>query len=345
MTQAIALADFLSQQGHEVTRVVVGRSERRTIPPFFRERIGARIFQIDSPNFEIDKDQKAVSLKRSIWKAVKRTKTYFKSFNDLHKMVREDSPDVIINFYDFIGGIYNWIRRPDAKFICIAHQYLAGHSTFEFPEGPWIDRFLMKLGNQVTSFGAHQKLALSFRELPDEPGIEVVPPLLRKEVTQLQVKTDEHLLVYMLNHGYAESIDAFHQQFPEEKLHCFWDNPNTPKTLSVDKTLTYHHLDDQLFLEKMSSCRGFLSTAGFESICEAMYLGKPVMLMPVEGHYEQACNALDAVNCGAGIRSNVFDLKKLVDYLPEHQDQSDRFRRWCDRSEAIFLAKLAPVKE
>ena len=53
------------------------------------------------------------------------------------------------------------------------------------------------------------------------------------------------------------------------------------------------------FLNQMAACKAYASTAGFESICEAMYLGKPILRVPA--HIEQDCNAFDAVNSGAGI--------------------------------------------
>lgn len=52
----------------------------------------------------------------------------------------------------------------------------------------------------------------------------------------------------------------------------------------------------------MAGCKAYASTAGFESICEAMYLGKPVLMVPA--HIEQDCNAYDAMKAGAGIISD-----------------------------------------
>lgn len=42
----------------------------------------------------------------------------------------------------------------------------------------------------------------------------------------------------------------------------------------------------------MAGCKAYASTAGFESVCEAMYLGKPILMVPA--HIEQDCNAYDA---------------------------------------------------
>ena len=90
----------------------------------------------------------------------------------------------------------------------------------------------------------------------------------------------------------------------------------------------------------MSRCSGFVSTAGFESICEAMFMGKPVMMVPTANHYEQLCNSIDAVKAGAGIRSDKFDMSLLVDYLPKHVSRQDEFRKWANEAEAKFLKLL-----
>lgn len=340
MTQAMALSAMLRANGHEVVRAVVGRSERRSIPDFFLQGIGTQVSQVDSPNFVTDKDSKSVNLGKSIRQGFARLGTYRRSIRELHRMVEEDQPDVIINFYDFIGGIYHFLKRPKARFVTIAHQYLAGHPVFEFPEGQVWDKYSLTLGNWLTALGADQRLALSFKEYPDEGKVTVVPPLLRQEVKALEPSEGKHMLVYMLNHGYASEVEAFHEEFPQVPLHCFWDKPDAPAEWKVDETLTFHRLDGEKFLRYMASCRGYLTTAGFESVCEAMYLGKPVMMMPVHGHYEQACNALDAVKSGAGVSSTTFDLRILHDYIPKHQDVGESFRNWCDRAEGIFLENL-----
>lgn len=339
MTQAIALAEMLRKNGHEVKRVVVGKSDRRTIPDFFFEGIAASVTQVDSPNFVTDEFNKSVKMWRTIISLFSRLGKFRRSIDIIHQLVLDDRPDVIINFYDFIGGLYSMLKSPNAKFICIAHQYLAGHSSFEFAKGGLLDKMAFRLCNWLTSYGADQRVALSFQEYSDEK-IKVIPPLLRKEVKQLESSDKGHLLVYLLNHGYATEIDEFHRQHPEVVLHCFWDNPEASKKLEIDKTLTYHQLDGKQFLQFLSSCRGYVTTAGFESVCEAMYLGKCVMMVPVEGHYEQACNALDATKAGAVVSASSFDLTIFLDYLPKQKMDMEKFNSWCEKAEVIFLATL-----
>lgn len=342
MTQALSLAQTLRHAGHEICSVIVGKNKRRDIPAFFLDKIGAPIAHLDSPNFVTDKNQKSVKPFRTVVQSLLQTKKYRKSIAVIHQIVTVKKPDVIINFYDFIGGLYNFSKRPNAKFICIAHQFLIAHSEFDFPKGRKFDKLSLRIGNKIASLGADKLLALSFQPFKNEPRkkLFVVPPLLREEVKKIKPSSDDHILAYMVNPGYGTEVEEFHHKHPKQPLHCFWDMKNKPKEYVIDSTLTFHQLDDKKFLSKMASSKGYITTAGFESVCEAMYMGKPVLMIPVSGHYEQACNAIDAMKAGAGISTDKFDIGLLLEYIPKYNDTSSWFRQWADAATTEFLKHL-----
>jgi uncharacterized protein (TIGR00661 family) len=85
----------------------------------------------------------------------------------------------------------------------------------------------------------------------------------------------------------------------------------------------------------MADCRHVVCTAGFESVSEAAWLGKPLFLVPVENHVEQQVNALDAQQFGIGIAETSFNLDRLKE-LPDHLP-TEQFRHWVDQaSEKLF---------
>ncbi len=341
MTQTISLHEILSKAGHEVVHVFLGRSNRRAIPEFFTNKLSdVPIEGIASPNFVTDKNNKSVKIFPSIIKNLQKLSVFRKSLRRIDDVVKEKEPDVIVNFYDFIGGIYNRWYKPSARFYCIGHQYLMNHPDFPFAKGGPFDRFFMKQANNITAWGADQLIALSFMPYREVQGLTIVPPLLRSELAQLNATSGDFVLVYMVNDGYGEEVKTFHENHPDIKLFCFWDRKGAPKEDKIDDTLTFHQLDDKKFLEKMASCKAYASTAGFESVCEAMYLGKPVMMVPVNKQYEQACNALDGAQAGAGIASNEFNISRLIDYIPEHKDISSSFRCWQSQTEKMMLDAL-----
>ena len=93
----------------------------------------------------------------------------------------------------------------------------------------------------------------------------------------------------------------------------------------------------------MANAKALVTTAGFESVCEAMYFGKPVLMVPVKGHFEQWCNARDAAKAGAGTHADRFNLDVLLDYLPQHQHNSTQFRQWSSQTKQLMLQCFADV--
>jgi len=342
MTQAISLFEGLKNAGHEVSHVFIGRSKRRKIPDFVYKRIESPIEGLPSPNFITDKKNKSISVVKTLYYNLIVIKRYLKSLKKIHHKVEEIQPDVIINFYDFLGGFYNAFYTHQAKFICVAHQYLIAHPKFEFPKGRFYEKLLLQLSNWLTSMQAYKKLALSFSDYGgiDIKKIKVVPPLLRSEVKKLSPEKGDFVLTYIVNDGYGKEIREFHEGNPHLKLHCFWDRKGSPEKEEIDEHLTFHQINDQKFLSYMESCLAYASTAGFESICEALYLGKPVMMVPVKKQYEQACNAIDGMRAGAGIISNNFNLNSLLEFIPKYTNTSDHFKEWVDKANEIIVKEL-----
>ena len=338
MTQAITFSKMLESNGHCLSGVIVGKSKRRQIPEFFSREIKAPIHLVESPNFETDPKQKKVSLHKTILKNSLKLNTFQKSLKSIDQIVKEENPDVILNFYDLLGGLYKFIYRPKAAFWVIGHQYLIHHPQFKFAPNRTVEKYLFKLNTWVTSLGADEKLALSFLPQPNytRQKIRVVPPLLRPEVKLLTPKSGNFYLAYMVNPGYAEEVIFFARANPHLKIKAYWDKKNAAETEHPLPNLSFHRVHDRQFLQDMAECRGLVCTAGFESVCEAMYLGKPVMMIPVAGQYEQACNALDAEASGAGMASDSFDFGKLDKLSQTKSEAALQAREWNSAWPKIF---------
>ncbi len=342
MTQAIELAKILVRNGHEVVHTFIGKSQRRKIPEYFYEQIPSSIDALQSPNFILDKDNKSLNLWKSITYNSKYLGTYKKSLDTIHQVVKKSNPDVMVNFYDFLGGFYFKFYRPrKVRHVCIGRQFLTLHPKYIFEPDREVEKKLFLLNNRLTSQQCDKYLALSFR--PYEPmkfeKMVVVPPLLKEETKTSTPQKEAFILGYMVNDGYAEEIVEQHKNFPDQEMHCFWDRKNMPNTHSPHGNLTFHQIDNKLFTEYMRRCKGYISTAGFESICEAMFLEKPTLMIPVEGQYEQACNAIDGEITGAGKRAETFDIALLMETI-SHYKTNKAFKSWVGRAESIFIDEL-----
>ncbi|MDN3670174.1 glycosyltransferase family protein [Echinicola jeungdonensis] len=330
MTQAIALHQILMDAGHQVQKVLIGKSSRRKIPDFVLKNLGSKLKTFESPNFFTDQKDKSIKIGATIQKNLLKINHFKKSLHLIDQVIQEENPEVIINFYDVLGGIYNALNKPNAAFWTIGHQYLIYHPHFPFANHSFFHKYLFKINTWLTALGASKMLALSFQEMPshNNPRLEIIPPLLRESVKNITPLKGDFILTYMVNPGYAEEVISFGQKHPEIQIVAFWDKKGSPECYRPLPNVSFYPIDDQLFLQKMAVCKGLVSTAGFESICEAMYLGKPVMMVPVKGQYEQACNALDGEMAGAGIQHHCFDFKLFTEYLDQGFSLPDYFPAW-----------------
>ena len=342
LTQAIALSQILRGAGHEITAAMVGASEGRVIPSFFEEQIGTDVLHFSAPNIAYNPQAAGINLSATVYNILRNASEYASGLRLIHRTIERFQPDLIISFYETYSGLYNILYRSRIPMVCIAHQYLLLHPKFIFPKNSRFNQLIINFNSKITSWFSKKRLALSFREIEprNDLKVTVVPPLLRQEVIKMHPRNGHFFLVYMTHHSLSKQVIDWHLKHPEVQLHCFWDNSAVSDEFIFDKTLTFHRINSEKYLQMLASCRALVTTAGFESVCEAMYLGKPVMMVPVPNHFEQECNAVDGVISGAGVTSKTFDLSVLLDYIPKHLDQSSKFRTWYHRGEDMFLQEI-----
>lgn len=343
MTQSLAVKRMLEEAGHAVVGVFMGENPNRPIPGFVREALGDLLTTYPAPVFVVDRAMKGVRPWATLVQSLGRFPRYWVAAREVHRRFQQLAPDLIVNFYDLMGGLYKSLYRPRASVVAVAHQFLFFHPEFPVVRDNFWELQGVKWNTLFTALGAQVRLALSFTPMPDLPeqGIRVVPPLLREAVLEAVSTPGSHLLAYVLNPGYVEELEAWHQEAEGVELHCFWDRTDVPDTVSPRPGLLLHRLDGTVFLDLLASCRGYTSTAGFESVCEAAFLGKPVMVVPTGNHLEQRCNALDAQQAGIATWQDSFDLTGFVDGLDD-ADPAPRaaFRSWVLKAREIILPML-----
>ncbi|MFR9534919.1 MAG: glycosyltransferase family protein [Rikenellaceae bacterium] len=346
MTQSITLAHILRSAGHEVVEVLVGECSNRELPKFFADKIGAPITRYKSPALDYGRGGKQGKMWRSILNNSLPSKSFYwlSSMNIIASRIRKTKPDVIVNFYELLMGVTKIFHHIKTPVVSVAHQFMLEHPEYRHKATSSQAQFMMSTMNTFCSYGSQKILALSLYDLPHtrhrsrRKNIVVVPPLLRPEIFELAPTTGDYILGYMLNPAFLDDLLEWKKEHPEIKIHLFWDKADAPEEQEVVDGLWLHRINDRLFVEYMAGSAGYITTAGFESVCEAFYLGKPVMMIPA--HIEQQINARDAAGAGVGIVSKKFDIARLARYIPKHENQNEVFREWVASGEKIFLEEL-----
>ena len=150
LTQALALKQMLLHEGHEVVKVLVGKSKNRVIPEFFQDKIGTPIELFDSPNFLPSKDNRKFNLLRSLTYNTLLVPGYLSSIHLIRKNIQESGADIIINFYEVLCGITCSLFRFGIPEVCIGHQYLFLHPSFQMPGKYPVPESLLKFFTRIT---------------------------------------------------------------------------------------------------------------------------------------------------------------------------------------------------
>jgi len=339
LTQALSLKSLLEQNGHEVVSVMVGCSAKRRLPDFFVEKTASVLSKFQSPNFmPMPKDKKPFLL-ASILYNIMLIPVYIESILTIRRTIKQERPDIVVNFYELLCGLTYGVFKPTAPMVNIAHQYYFQTENFKYTGANKFQFKLLNLYSTFTSLAASKVLALSFRneETEQYTDITIVPPLLRPEVLSKSVSNGNYIHGYMLNSGYVDELAAWCAENKQERLHFFWDKKTERSVTEISDNLTMHALSDSRFLKYMSGAKAYATTGGFESVCEAMYMQKPVLMVPT--HIEQECNVIDAQVSGAGVSATEFKLSLLIDFIPTYKPDS-AYRLWVNSAERIILDEL-----
>lgn len=342
LTQAMTLEMLLLERGHEVVQVLVGKSPQRQLPLFFKSGLKAPVKEFESMNFMPSADNKRPDMFKTVILNSFEFHRFIPSIQFIRDEIRASGADVVVNFYELMAGMTYFFHRIDVPMVCIGHQYLFLHKDFGLPKEKYPGSMALDFFSRLTSIGAVKHLALSFREMDADMdhNIYVVPPLLRREVLEAIPETGEYIHGYMLNSGFAEEIFQWHEANPDVELRFFWDKWDEGKIKVIDDKMTMYLIDDKEFINQMKGCWAYASTAGFESICEAMYLGKPVLMVP--SHIEQEINGFDARRSNAGVVCNTFNLTELIKFARTFIPDA-RYKEWVQSASSVIINELENV--
>lgn len=141
------------------------------------------------------------------------------------------------------------------------------------------------------------------------------PPVLGREVLELEPRDGDHVLVYCTQ-VYETLLDTL-TGLPRERFRVY----------GFDRTDQRENLDFQPFsrggfLDDLASAKAVIATAGFTLMTEALHLRKPYLALPMRGQFEQQLNALLLAELGFGVNGGAVDRDSVAAFLyslPEHR--------------------------
>jgi len=304
ITQAIAVKQYLKQNGYDVSKAFAA-SKKRGLSKYFTDEFD--VVTYEGFDFVFDNVGRVV-----IWKTLLKNTLELPrlilSFIKICNVIRKEKPDAIFNYYEPLVGLTSLFFR-NIKYVSFGHQHAMDSSIYPRINGYPVQKLFLRIINKITSLRA-KIVALSYYEFNDEEMI-VSPPMLRSESYSVSDKKEDFVLVYLMNEDMLPQLFSEAKKYPDIKIECF-----TKLTKQHDEltNVKLYNLDGKLFQEKMKVCKAVICSGGFETSAEAIYQKKPLLMIPMPNHYEQRANCEDAYLSSFGIYTDNIDLSKIPKY-------------------------------
>ncbi len=232
---------------------------------------------------------------------------FWKTLNHIHPFrVLKEIRDFPIQHYDLVINDFESISAYAAKLRNVPCLSFSHQTSLLSPYSPKPDG-LNLLGESVLKYyaPAPYSIGLHFQNYDDY----IYTPIIRKEIRQLNPIELGHYTVYLPAFSTNEMLKLL-LQIPQVRWEVF---SRTNRYPYIEKNVTIKPIQNDAFIQSLSSCKGLLTSAGFESPAEALYLNKKVYVIPIGGQYEQLCNA-KALN-QLGVHSSAFNDTNLISKL------------------------------
>ena len=146
-------------------------------------------------------------------------------------------------------------------------------------------------------------------------------PIIREKGKYLNKRKGKSYVVYLSSYS-VEKICKVLAYFPDKKFHVFSNQIESKQKLDH---IIIHPIDENNFLKKMANCRGVITAAGFTTPAEAIYLKKPLLVIPMKSQVEQQCNAFLLKKLGVTVLDK-FNEKKL-----------EKIKKWINNPKLVEI--------
>ncbi|HEX6891216.1 MAG TPA: glycosyltransferase family protein [Chryseolinea sp.] len=238
---------------------------------------------------------------------------FLKTFkNNSSKDVYREIKKFPVENYDFVINdfepISSWAcRKREIPCIALSHQSALLSPKVPRPRkmdpvGEWI------LHNYAP---ADKHVAFHFEKYDKN----IFTPVIRSAIRNCKIEVKDHYTVYLPAYDDRKLVPLL-SKIPVE-WHVF--SKHTRKAYQSGKVAVYP-VNSQDFATSMTTSRGVLCGAGFETPAEALFLKKKLMVVPMRSQLEQFYNAASLKQLGVPVLKKM--RKKSLDKIQEWVDSS-----------------------
>lgn len=238
--------------------------------------------------------------------------------------------DLVLNDFDFITAMACKLRKiPSVQF---GHQ--ASFQSMDCPRPLRRDR-VGELVLKKFAISQHY-LGYHFEQYDDF----IFTPVIKKDILEAEPVNHHHIAVYLPAYSNQQLYTMFntihHTRFEVFSKQVLQD--------TEQGNITWKPITPDGFSNSMIASEGVITGGGFETPAEALHLGKKIMSIPIQNHYEQQCNAAALEMMGVTVVEDTLTdfQKKVEDWLQYGRVIKRDYSRSIQQSLHYLFEKVQP---
>jgi uncharacterized protein (TIGR00661 family) len=311
-------------------------SRARTLLPYF-EQVWEVSVLLSGNQVEVELPQKPAYQKRGLVFKYNRKGgiSYLKTLMGINplRLVRE-LISLDVEAYDFVLTDFECLSAWACKLrgvpcLGLSHQSAVLMAGVPKPKSrDW-------LGAMVLRWYAPSNDAIGFHFQNWQP--QICAPIIKEQLVRDAGGDHGYHLVYLPAFS-KEVIENFLMQFPEHRFVVFH---KAVKEIIISRSIEWHPISADHFEMSLLYASGVITSAGFETPAEALFMRKKLLVIPIKGQYEQQCNAAALqslwVPVMANLDTDVFEKWLWQPHTPVEMNRShpkeviQKVQGWMDR--------------
>jgi len=296
------VAQHLYARGHEVKLVASGRA---------REYLGSYFPDVEGiPGFAMAYRDAKMSRARTLGRTLRAVRPAVRESVAMYRTaISGFQPDVCISDFDSFSHVFGRLfARP---VISLDHQHVIDRCEHPVQIKDRLPRdfALTKAFVRAKMPGCAHYVVTSFYGPPPKARCRerttLVGPILRPEVMALEPTSGEHVLVYQTAVATAELLAAL-RAIPSVPFVVY-----AREGVGEQGNVSVRAFDEERFLADLASARAVICNGGYTLMSEALYLGKPILSLPLRHQGEQELNAAYLQALGLGVAMRRLDFSAL----------------------------------
>jgi len=334
-TRSHVLAQRLLDCGHDL--ILVGSNKSLT---YLGEYFGDRVHEVFGLQFDV-RDGRVTPL-GTVMKNVKQYKEMRRINAKLYsEHLRPFKPDLVISDFEPFCAWWAWWNK--VPYVSIDNEHLLTHCRLDHSAGDWWARFKAEAVTRSYYIGAKAYVVLSFFDAPvKRKNVLVVPPVVRQHAMEMTPTEGDYIVVYSTTGQNADELATMLNAFGGQEFHVYGFG-----RMDTVGTCVFRPRSTEGFLADVAGAKGVVASAGFSLLSECMHFRKKMLVLPLEGQYEQMVNANYVESLGLGVKSWQLDEHAMERLIMETEKPVSNDRRilWPDNERffAMIEKRLAEL--